>query len=134
MHLKSLNLLISRINQALRLKQIQFSTPFSFDALKLLFCLKNNCLIYGYSVDKDNRNISVFLMYYSNLPVFRHLFIYSSKKRVFQISSVEVKKFENRHSARLSPILILDSNQGYITHLDALQANIGGLLFGRVLL
>ena len=73
-------------------------------------------------------------MYYSNLPVFRHLFIYSSKKRVFQISSVEVKKFENRYAARISPLLVLDTNQGYVTHLDALRFNIGGLLFGRVLL
>ncbi len=128
---KALFQTITTLNQGTKGKMLQIHVPFSKDTLNLLACLKRNHLLLGYSLDKLQKTFHVFLL--PGKPIF-HLFIYSSKRRNFRISAVELKKFENRHFLQTGPVYILLTAIGFLSHHEAVAKGLGGLLFGKFML
>jgi ribosomal protein S8 len=121
---------IATINHGLRGGSSRIVVPYSKDTLSLLTCLRRNHLILGFSFS-GNEHFVVFLHV---RKVASHFLIYSSKRQNFQISAVELKKFENRHFLQCSPVYILLTAKGYLSHFEASHANLGGLLFGKLVL
>jgi len=134
MQTSSFNLLFTAINQGLAKRKVMVVAPFSKQVVNVLMCLKRNNLIYGYTISRQRKVIFIFLIFSHNMPIFEHLFIYSSKKRVLEISLIELKKFQNRTQTTLSPILLIRSTRGYLTHLEALKLGVSGRVAGRILL
>jgi ribosomal protein S8 len=123
-------LAIASINHGTRKYKQDVTVPYSKDVVNLLNCLRRNQLILGFCFFGKN-HLKVFL---HTKKVVSHFFIYSSKRQNFQISAVELKKFENRHFLQFSPVYILLTAKGYLSHREASYAGLGGLLFGKLVL
>jgi hypothetical protein len=128
------NTLFTIINQASAGRKTSGKIRYSYDALLLVECLKRNKLIYGYHIDSLRTNIVIFFVLSFNTPLVRHLIIYSSKKRVLEISLIELMKFQNRTKSNISPVLLLLTSQGYMTHPEAIKLGLSGRLVGRFLI
>jgi ribosomal protein S8 len=132
----ALYLLCARLNQAISLKQNFFSFPYSPICLKFLFCLKNNNLIQGYFIERENatnrRTIYIYLIYNNNLALFSHFFIYSSRKLFFSFSCSTLIKFQSTMKNHLIPIFIFQTSKGFLTNFEVIRQKLGGKLIGFI--
>lgn len=151
MRAQLLSLFCARFNQTSKTKEFAFSFSYKPLIFKFLFCLERNRMIqtyrcevppsctnfYNYFVFQDSSQLTdtndlfllkIYPLYYSGVPLFRHLLHKSTKKQLFTFSCIDITKFINFTKNLLSPALILQTSLGIISHNEAAKKAIGGLL------
>jgi ribosomal protein S8 len=88
--------------------------------------LSQHCINTFYS----QQFLKIYHLYYKNHQLVHHLFLKQKKKQFFLYSIKDLAKFQNKIKTLINPLLLLETNQGILTHPEALKLRIGGQLMG----
>ncbi len=116
----------SQFNHAINRRVLAFTTLYTPDVFCFILCLHNNRIIYGYSIDVRLSRIYIYLIYFLMQPLTRRLLLYSKRKVVKTLSLIELKKFQHGRRSTLQPLLIIQNQFGFLTHLQAIKLRCSG--------
>lgn len=93
---KSLSSSYGLIKQAHKQKKVYCEVKNSKQTILYLRALRQNSIIYGYSIIPETNKVSVYLRYYRNRPIIKQIRLFSkqghrrflNKKNIFDISNI----------------------------------------------
>lgn len=138
--MNSVSFFFSLFNSSIKSGQTQFVTPFSKFVYSILFILRQEGVIFGFSVlfenkNKNKKSIRVYVKYYERRPVVKQLIQIYKPGRKVSSSVLALKlacsKFLRSHKINLqtkTSFFIVSSPKGMFTHYEVFRSNIGGNL------
>ena len=132
----------THLNQNICRKSLYFN--YFYSKKNEFFCifLRKNKLIYNYTIFsifcsktlKYILKLKLFMVFFGTKPIFRGLFFKRTKKSMITKKLHQIQNICKNRKNNLNPLFILDTNQGFLTHIDAARIKIGGLLLGNIYL
>ena len=109
----------------------RITIKYTSKALKLVNTLYLNRIIQGYVIDVKGKNKSITFNshYYRGIPYFSHFKIVSTPSKPQTIS---LKALNISTKSIGKSLIILETDRGIITHMEAIKYNIGGRVLGVI--
>lgn len=126
--LKSLNFMFSLINNASISNKGDINIPTNQKCLKVLEVLYNEGLIRGYTYNKYRTNIYIKFTGSFNKPVIKNIQSISINSRPIYVNVKVLSKL-----AHVNEIFIISTPKGIMTVKKALQHNVGGIVFCKII-
>jgi len=122
--------LINMINLNKAKKKLFFKVLFTIKIIRLLRLLKKTGVIQTYTLLNSNKNrryILIYLYYYKNISLTKNFRLITKPSKSYFISHKALRLLSKR---TIGSIFILSTNQGLMTHHDALTRRLGGAIIG----
>jgi ribosomal protein S8 len=132
----------TKLNQQIRSKSLYFD--YNYSEKNEYFCnfLFKIKLIYNFNVfsyfcnkyQQTKFKLQVYLVLFSNKSIFRGLFLKRLTKSLRTQKLFQIRNICKNRKNILTPLYILQTSLGLLTHIDAELKNIGGVVVGKLYL
>jgi len=125
---------ISKLNQALKNKDSFFDYNYTINIGLLSSFLKEEKLISNFVVFKklDKIYIRVFLLIFLQKSIFHSFCLKTTSKTIKSKKLFELNSIVKNRKNVFSPIFVINTTAGLLTHMQAISKKLGGILVGII--